>query len=74
MSAAEDVHWAPIVAVVACGSCLSSLAAGFTGLAAGLVGAFWAKWLPVAILVGVVAAWIGGVLPAPRHRLRCEQR
>jgi hypothetical protein len=72
MSEPGDVHWAPVVAILACGTCLSSIAAGVTALAAGVVGAFWAKWLPVAILVAVLAAWLGGVVDAPRRELRCE--
>jgi hypothetical protein len=60
------------VAVLACGTCLSSLAAGLTGLLAGVVGAVWAQWLPAALLLGAIAAWIGGVFEAPRRQLRCE--
>lgn len=65
-----DVHWAPVLAIVACGSCLGSLAAGLTAFLAGFVGVFWAQALPAAILVAVLAAWIGGVFAAPRRRLR----
>lgn len=65
-----EVQWAPVVAVVACGSCLSSLAAGLTGLAAGVVGTVWAQWLPAALVVVALAAWIGGFVDAPRRTLR----
>lgn len=70
MSSAEDVHWAPIVAVVACGSCLSTLAAGVSGFAAGFVGVYWAKWLPALALPAVLGLWIGGAFGAPRDELR----
>lgn len=64
--------WAPVAAVVACGSCLGSLAAGFTAFAAGFVGAFWASWLPALIAAVLLLSWVGGAFGGPGRALRCE--
>lgn len=64
------VHWAPIAAFLACGTCLSSAAAGFSAFAAGFIGAFWAQWLPAMAVLGLVLAWIAGIPAAPRTKLR----
>lgn len=68
-----EVHWAPIAAFLACVSCLSSLAAGLAGVLAGVVGTFWARWLPALALGAFLVAWVGGFVAAPRRRLRCER-
>lgn len=72
-STMEGVHWAPVAAVLVCGSCLSSLAGGLSAVAGGFVGSFWAAWSPAVVLLAVGAAWIGGLFAAPRRQLRCER-